>query len=166
MRVIWLIVFYFAAALLHWWTAGHVSAHGAGPDIMLLAALAVASFCGPVMSHCFAFFCGIFVDFMGVHLFGGYALGFVLAAHGVWFLRRRMDFSGAVSQMMLAYLLTLGVTFLYWLMGVVFIGVPVASGWLGMLVSPFINGLLAPLVFYAGGRLFDSGASRPALLRR
>ena len=33
---------------------------------MLLAALAVASFCGPVMSHCFAFFCGIFVDFMSV----------------------------------------------------------------------------------------------------
>jgi len=147
-RFVYLPALFFASAVGNWWCASHFG----GVGVMLLSAAAVSALYGPVTAQSFAFMGGLYLDFMAPKLFGGHALAFTLAAYLAWHLRQRMDMEGAISQMILAALMTVFTGAVYSVLELFSAGKPDFGGFPAIIFSPMINGLLAPAWFFVFSR--------------
>ncbi|MDD2772614.1 MAG: hypothetical protein PHP45_02845 [Elusimicrobiales bacterium] len=161
MTALRLVVFYLACVTAHWWVGTHLSIAGASPSLLLAAAVAVATLGGPLAGHSFAFFCGLYLDFMSAGLFGGYSLAFTVCAYIIWFFKWRMDFAGAAAQMALAFALTVLVGLEYGVIGLVFTGKLIWRGWAYSILMPLFTAIVTPFLFIAAGMLSLDGGKRP-----
>lgn len=141
-----IFIFFFGMAI-HWWWSTYFTIWGLAPHLLLILTVAIAASTGPVAGQCFGFAWGLFLDAVGVHLFGANALVLTAAAYLVGSARRQMDVSSPLSQTMVVAL----VTFMHMLavagLGLVFERQAFWAGWSSMLLLPLINALAAPFVF-------------------
>jgi len=147
MTFIRLTFFYLICVVGHWWLGAHFSPGGVTPSLLLSATAAVATLGGPIAAHAFAFMCGLYLDFVSPHLFGGHALVFTLLAYVIWFVKWRLDFPTPLPQMGLVFAATVFSGAVYGALELVFKGNFVWRGWAFSFFTPVANALISPVLF-------------------
>ncbi len=138
---------YLGFAAVHWFFGQYLAFFGSAPSVMFAATVACAIICSPVHAMIFGFLAGLFADFMAIHLFGGYALLFVLTAYLIWFAKTRIDFETPPTQFLLGAALTLLYMLGYMAEGALFLDRAFPVSWRMLLLTPVYNGLLCVVAF-------------------
>ncbi|MBI4050871.1 MAG: rod shape-determining protein MreD [Elusimicrobia bacterium] len=155
MRFIFWIFFFVGAAMFQWWWSSYLSIRGVAPQCLLIFTVALAIHCGPISGQVLGFLWGLFLDMLGMHLFGAHALILSWIGYGVGRFRRQVDVTDMVPQALMIWILSLTYLLLYNLLGFLFAREFFWWGWKIFLFVPFFNVLVAPFVFYFVG-LFDN----------
>lgn len=138
---------YFLTGLVHWWWTANLSVFGTAPNIIFTAALSVAILARPARALAWCFFFGIYLDLLGSNLFGAYALTYTLMAYGIYVMKRHLDLVSPFSQVIAALALTVVTMLFYQGLSLTLAKInPLQLK--AFLVEPFLNALMAPLVFY------------------
>jgi len=137
---------YLVTVITGWWVSSYVSFYNITPDIIIIVAIGISIFNKEITSFMFAFFCGLFLDFMGSYLFGAYALCLLFAARMVMVLREKIDFHSVFTQVLLVSAMSFFIKISYGLLGLVFTGEILFGELKYLLIVSVINGLIAPLV--------------------
>ncbi len=141
------ILLYFLTGLVSWWWTSNLSVFGVAPNIIFTAALSAAIIARPAKALCYCFFFGIYLDMLGSNLFGAYALTYTLMAYGIYIAKRHLDLVSPFSQIIAALVLTAGSMLFYQGLSLTLAKInPLQLK--TQLVEPFLNALLAPVVFY------------------
>jgi rod shape-determining protein MreD len=152
MNIIGDILLYLLAGSVHWWWTARLSLFGLAPNIIFVTALSSAIIARPVKGICYGFFLGLYLDILGSHLFGGYALTYTLMAYGVYLMKRQLDLVSPFSQVVSALALTVVSLVFYHGLLLALAGInPLRLR--TFLVEPFLNAALAPAAFYFLSRL-------------
>lgn len=147
MRYLACVGVFLAGLMAHWLWSTYFTVFGLAPQVLLVLTIAVASRGGPVAGQCFGFAWGVFLDVLGLHVFGAHALGLTLVGYAVGNLRRQMDVNFAAPQLVLVAVLTPAYFLFHALTGLVFEHHFLWPGWKSFLAGPVYNCLLAPLGF-------------------
>lgn len=141
------ILLYLLTGLVYWWWTANLSVFGMAPNIIFTAALAAAIIARPAKALAYCFFFGIYLDLLGSNLFGAYALTYTLMAYGVYIMKRHLDLVSPFSQVIAALTLTVVSMLFYQGLSLTLARInPLQLK--AFLVEPFLNALVAPLVFY------------------
>jgi rod shape-determining protein MreD len=141
------VFIFFGGMILHWWWSTYFTMWGLAPHLLLILTVAIAASAGPVVGQCYGFAWGLFLDSVGVHLFGANALVLTIAAWLVGNARRQMDVSSPLSQTMVVGAATLGHLVALAVLGYVFERQTYWPGWTTGLLLPVANALAAPFLF-------------------
>ncbi len=138
---------YLLTGLLHWWWTANLSVFGVAPNLIFTAALASAIIARPAKAVTLCFFLGIYLDLLGSNLFGAYALSYTIMAYGIHLLKRHIDLITVFSQIVSAFILTMVTMVFYQALSLALAKInPLQLK--AFLVEPFLNALIAPIVFY------------------
>ena len=147
MSVIGDILLCVLTGIISWWWTANLSVFGVAPNIVFLAALSVAIISRPPKAIAYCFFLGVYLDLLGSNLFGAYALTYTLMAYGVYIVKRNLDLVSPFSQVIAALSLTPVIMLFYLALSLTLADInPLQLK--TFLVEPFLNALLAPVVFY------------------
>lgn len=147
MRYLYGVLVFVAGIAVQWGWGTYFPVFGTAPQVLLVLTVAVAVQAGPVVGQCYAFAWGLFLDFLGAHLFGANALSLTLVGYLVGLARRQMDVSNPASQGMIVGVVSVAYLFFFALAGLVFEGRALWAGWRPALLVPVLNGLVAPFGF-------------------
>lgn len=146
-----LICLFVLATVCHWAFASFFAPVGISVNMMLVFVTAFCVCLKPPFAYTGAFLCGLFLDFFGTKLFGNNAFTFTVCACLIDSMVDRFDFEALFPQMVAVFCLT-------WLTGLlntclVFLFASASSwpGFFSLLGGALIDGLCAPLVFWAVG---------------
>lgn len=145
--IIHLVIIFILSTVVHWALAGAGAELGLNINFMLIISVVVCSMYGKWSGYTFSFFSGIFLDFFGVAMFGAFAMTFILCAAVVYKLRNSLDFESAPPQMVLVFCLSLFSVIVYNFTGIIFLKGTSWHGFQSLILSAFINALIAPFVF-------------------
>jgi rod shape-determining protein MreD len=141
------MLLYLLTGLVHWWWTANLTVFGLAPNIIFVAALSAAIIARPAKALAYCFLFGIYLDLLGSSLFGAYALIYTLMAYGVYFMKRHLDLISSFSQVIAALALTVVSMLFYQVLSLTFARInPLHLK--AFLVEPFLNAILAPIVFY------------------
>lgn len=143
--------------VVHWIWSTRFALWGLAPLLPLVLTIAVASRNGSLAGECYGFAWGLFLDMLGMHVFGASALGLTLVGYFVGTLRRNMDLASLPSQLMLVASLTPLFLLFYGTMGLLFEHRFLWVGWKLFLLIPLCNCLVAPFCFALVHRFVRSG---------
>jgi len=147
MSVIGDILLYLLTGIIYWWWSANLSVFGLAPNLIFIAALSAAIIARPVKALAYGFFFGIALDLLGSNLFGGYALTYTLMAYGVYIMKRHLDLVSPFSQVIAALTLTVLSMLFYQGLSLTLARInPLQLK--AFLIEPFLNAILAPIVFY------------------
>ena len=142
-----LIVLFVIATVCHWGFATMFSYGGLHVNFMLVFAIAFCAFARLEIGYPVAFMCGLFLDFFGAKLFGNNAFSFTIVASVVYALRQRIDFNGAIPQILTVFLLTCAVGILNSLLLIRFTSSSMWPGTVSLVGGALVGALLSPIVF-------------------
>jgi len=149
-----LFLCFVAATLLYWGCTALLGPAGITVNILLVFSLAVCVFQPPVCGYLTAFICGLFLDFLGVRLFGHEAFLFTCCALAVYSSKERFDYESELPQMVCVFVLGLLTAIGHiWLLKIV-TGVFAWNGVLPLLAGVLLSSLVAPLIFKGIRRIF------------
>ncbi|MDE1975819.1 MAG: rod shape-determining protein MreD [Elusimicrobia bacterium] len=134
---------FLGAALLQWLWSSHFAPYGLAPQLLLVLTVSEASRRGAPSAMALGFFWGLFLDSMGVRLFGANALALVLLAYAAGLVRHQMDSGEAAPQAVISIVASWGYFLFLGLVSWIFTQRFSWIGWTGFVVLPFYNGLLA-----------------------
>jgi rod shape-determining protein MreD len=141
------LLLYLLIGLIHWWWTANLSFFGVAPNLIFLAAMSAAIITRPAKAIAYCFFFGIYLDLLGSNLFGAYALTYTLMAYCIYMMKRHLDLIGPFSQIIAALSLTLVTMLFYQALSLTLSRInPLQLK--AFLVEPFLNAILAPIVFY------------------
>ena len=141
-----IFILFVLMSILHWVGVSFMGIFR--PDVMFIFAMALAVCALPLEGYLFIFLSGLFLDFWGSSLFGGYALTFCLIAYIVYFLRDRMNFENIISQVFLIFVLSLLAGLVYGLISYIFSGIYIADSFVDMLRKALFDAIFAPIIFF------------------
>ncbi|MBI5200763.1 MAG: rod shape-determining protein MreD [Elusimicrobia bacterium] len=147
MKYLGAVFVFFFGMVLHWWWSTYFTVWGMAPHLLLILTAAISASSGPIAGQCYGFMWGLFLDVIGVHLFGSNALVLTLVGYLVGSIRRQMDVSSPLSQTMLVAAVTLGYLFSLAGLGLGFEHQAYFAGWGNAFFLPLLNALAAPFVF-------------------
>lgn len=142
------------ATLLHWVFIEVFAPLNINVGVMLCATLLIAGRFGRFGGYGFAFFSGLFLDFFGNVLFGGYALVFTGVAFIYYNLEDKIDFHDITPQIVLAAGLNFISVILYGVLGSVFAGEFLWQGFRSLFLGSLITGALMPLIYIVAVKYF------------
>ena len=141
------ILLYLLTGLVYWWWTANFTVFGMAPNIIFTAALSAAILARPAKALAYCFFFGIYLDLLGSNLFGAYALTYTLMAYVIYVMKRHLDLVSPFSQVIAALAITIVSMLFYQGLSLTLAKInPLQLK--AFLVEPFLNALLAPLVFY------------------
>jgi rod shape-determining protein MreD len=108
--------------------------------------------------YTFAFFSGLFLDFFGSVMFGGYALVFTIIMFVFYRINDKIDFRDTSPQIIITAFLNMLCVIFYGLIGKIFTGDFLWQGLNSLLLGSFITGLLLPVIYLAVTRYLTFGA--------
>lgn len=146
------------ATVFHWAFAGLFAHVGISVNVMLVFVTAFCALCKLPLAYSMAFVCGLFLDFFSTKLFGSNAFTFTVCACIVCNIAPRFDFEDLFPQMVAVFCLTWLAALLNTLLVYVFASASVWPGWLSLLGGCFVDGLLAPAVFWFVRRVAGNSA--------
>ena len=147
MSVIGDILLYVLTGLVHWWWTANLAVFGVSPNIIFVAAMSAAIIARPAkaLAYCFCF--GIYLDLLGSNIFGAYALTYTLMAYGIYIMKRHLDLVSPFSLVIAALSLTVVSMLFYQALSLTLAKInPLQLR--EFLVEPFLNAILAPVMFY------------------
>ena len=147
MKILSLLVSFFAAMVAQWWWMTHFSAFGLAPQLLLVLTVALAARYGALWGMSAGFFWGLFLDILGPRLFGANALALTWIAYGTGSVRRQIDVAGLGPQTVVVIAMTWAYFLVMGALGLVFSKTFYWVGWPAFLVDPFYNGLVTALVY-------------------
>ncbi len=150
-----LIILFLIATVLHWAFTAILGSWSVSMNFMLIFAIAICAYTKPEYGYPTAFFCGLFLDFFGVKLFGHNALLFTLCASCVYILEHRLDFETIAPQIVCVSGLSVFWAVSNWILLQIFAGFSAWNGWWPFLGGIALSALLAPCVFWVVGSLFE-----------
>lgn len=123
------------------------------PHVTLVLTVALASRERPILAMSFAFAWGLFSDTMRIHLFGADALLLTCVAYLVGLVRRQIDVSSSMPQILLLGI----VSYVYFpalaAIGLIFEKHTFWAGWKVFFLEPIYNCIVAPFGFLFVERL-------------
>ncbi|MHB2027123.1 MAG: rod shape-determining protein MreD [Elusimicrobiota bacterium] len=134
---------FFTAAFCQWLWSTHFGLDGFSPQILLIATIFAAASGSRVFSMSLGFFWGLFLDSMGVGIFGANALALVLIAYLVGVVRRQMDVAKSAPQFVIVWIGTWIYFALLGVISLIFERNFFWPGWAYFLTLPLYNALLA-----------------------
>lgn len=147
MGIIGDLLLYLLTGLVHWWWTANLSFFGVAPNLIFLAAMSAAIIARPAKAIAYCFCFGLYLDLLGSNLFGAYALTYTLMAYCIYMMKRHLDLAGPFSQIIAALSLTLVTMLFYQTLSLTLARInPLQLK--AFLVEPFLNAVLAPIVFY------------------
>ena len=153
------IIFVFIAATIFYWLGLIIFAPlELSVNIMLAFRIIIAVIVPQRYGYTFAFFSGLFLDFLGTSLFGSHALAFTLLMVLFYQVRDKIDFKEAVPQMVITGMLNVLFIFIFGLLSKVFTGIFVWQGWKDLIFGSIVLGLIMPLFYNITDKflIFDS----------
>ena len=150
------LILFLGGMAVQWGWSTYFPFLGISPQLLMMLVIAVAAESGPVLALNFGFLWGLFLDLLGVHLFGANALALTALAYVVGTLRRQMDVSSPLSQIMVVAIATIAYFLFLAVTGLVFEKHFFWAGWDVFLLSPLLNCLICPIVFSAARGLVYS----------
>jgi len=134
--------------VVEWLWSTSWTVFGLSPWLLLILTIAIASCEGPVARQCYGFFWGLFLDALGAHTFGAGALALTLVGYCVGVLRRQMDVSSPLSQVMVVAVVSLAYALFLGLAGLVFERRFLWGGWPLFIGGLLYNCIVAPPIFF------------------
>ncbi len=152
------VALFIGAMFLQWWWNTHFAYWGAAPQLLLVLTIFIAARRGPVLGMLAGFGWGLYLDVARAELFGASALTLTLAAYSAGVARRQIDLRAAGSLAATTFLLTWVVFIGHGFLGLIFTKSFEWSGWISILVTPFLNAAVVTVA----ALLWDArGDSRP-----
>ena len=142
------------AMFLQWWWNTHLSYWGAAPQFLLALTILLAARRGPVPAMLFGFAWGLYADALRADLFGANALLYTLAGYAAGTVRKQIDLRAAGPLAATTFLFTWASFIGLGLLGLTFTKSFEWSGWIAILVTPFLNAaavIVASLLWDARG---------------
>lgn len=148
-RLLSVFFIFIIATLLHWFFIEIFSPLSITVGVMFAFSLVMARALPEPGGYTFAFISGLFLDFFGNVLFGGYALVFTIMMFIFYKIDDKIDFKEVGPQLVITTFLNLIAVILYGLFGKIFTGSFLWHGFRSLLVGSLITGLLLPVVYLA-----------------
>ena len=127
------------AMFLQWWWNTHFAYWGAAPQFLFVLTILIASRRGPLLGMLAGFGWGLYLDVARAELFGASALTLILAAYFVGVARRQIDLRAPGPLAAMTVLFTWAGFVGLGLLGLMFTKSFEWSGWISILLTPFLN---------------------------
>lgn len=137
------IILFIGAMFLQWWWNTHFAYWGAAPQFLFVLTIVIAARRGPILGMLAGFGWGLYLDVARAELFGASALILTLAAYFVGVARRQIDLRAAGPLAATTFLFTWAAFVGLGLLGLVFTKSFEWSGWISILLTPFLNAVVA-----------------------
>ena len=148
LRTLNIFLIFIIATIFYWIGLLVFAPLGLSVNIMFAFSIIVAVLLPQRYGYTFAFFSGLFLDFLGTSLFGSHALSFVLMMIFFYRLKNSIDFKEYIPQMVITCILNFLLLLIFGLISKIFMGVFLWQGWKDLIFSPIILGIIMPM-FYA-----------------
>ena len=142
-------IIFIMATLIHWLFIEIFSPFSVTVGVMFAFSLIVARLMPDLGGYTFAFLSGLFLDFFGNVMFGGYALVFTIIIFIFYRVADKIDFKDTGPQIIITTFLNMSSVILYGLLGKIFTGSFLWQGLNSLLLGSFITGLLLPVMYLA-----------------
>ena len=147
LRILNFILVFIIATIFYWLGLILFAPLELSVNMMLAFSIIIAVILPQRYGYTFAFFSGLFLDFLGTSLFGSHALAFTLLMILFYQVRDKIDFKECIPQMVITGMLNVLFIFIFGLLSKVFTGIFVWQGWKDLIFGSIILGLIMP-IFY------------------
>ncbi len=143
LRILNLILVFIVATIFYWLGLIAFAPLELSVNIMLAFSIIIAVILPQRYGYTFAFFSGLFLDFLGTSLFQ---------------VRDKIDFKEAVPQMVITGMLNVLFILIFGLLSKVFTGIFAWQGWKDLIFGSIVLGLIMPLFYNITDKflIFDS----------
>ncbi|MDR0953323.1 MAG: hypothetical protein LBM71_03955 [Elusimicrobiota bacterium] len=147
LKLINAFLIFIVATIAHWFAIEIFAPFDINVGVMFAFSLVMASVLSEGAGYTFAFVSGLFLDFFGNVLFGGWALTFTLMMIIFYQIDDKIDFKDIGPQFVITLFLNMACVILYGLFGKIFTGEFIWQGFKSLLLGSFLTGVLLPLVY-------------------
>ncbi len=147
------IIFVFAT-ICHWLALEAFARFDINVGIMAAFTIIVASLMPKFYGYLYGFVSGLFLDFFGTAMFGGYALVFTALVYIFYTLDDKIDFKDIGPQLAIPFGLNIMTVLLYGLVSKIFTGEFIWQGFYSLVLGSVITALLLPVLYQLTVRLF------------
>ncbi|MBO7605839.1 MAG: rod shape-determining protein MreD [Elusimicrobiaceae bacterium] len=146
-RILNLILIFVIATIFYWLGLIVFAPLELSVNMMLAFSIIIAVILPQRYGYTFAFFSGLFLDFLGTSLFGSHALAFTVLMVLFYQVRDKIDFKESIPQMIITGMLNVLFIFIFGFLSKVFTGIFVWQGWRDLIFGSVVLGLIMP-IFY------------------
>lgn len=154
LRLLNIFVIFIVATVCHWLALEVFARFDINAGIMVAFAVIVASLMPKFYGYLYGFASGLFLDFFGTAMFGGYALVFTAIIYIFYTLDDKIDFKDIGPQLAVPFGLNILSVVLYGLASKIFTGEFIWNGFYSLVLGSLITALLLPALYQLTVRLF------------
>lgn len=147
LRILNLILIFVIATIFYWLGLIVFAPLELSVNMMLAFSIIIAVILPQRYGYTFAFFSGLFVDFLGTSLFGSHALAFTLLMVLFYQVRDKIDFKECIPQMVITGMLNILLILIFGLLSKIFTGIFIWQGWKDFIFGSLVLGLIMPLFY-------------------
>ena len=154
LRLINIALIFIVATMCYWLGLIVFSPLGLTVNIMLAFSIIIAVMLPQRYGYTFAFFSGLFLDFLGTNVFGTEALAFTLLMMLFYKVKDAIDFKEIVPQIFITALLNLALVILFGLLAKIFSGAFAWQGWKDLFFGSMLVGIIMPVLYRITDKFF------------
>lgn len=143
-----ILFIFLVATIIHWACILIFSSVGIGVGVMPVFCLIMAGMLNESGGYTFAFISGLFLDFFGSTLFGGYALVLTLIMFIYYIIHDKIDFKDIGPQVVVASVLNVLCVILYGILGSIFTEHFIWQGFKSLILGSVTTGFLMPPLYF------------------
>ena len=144
LRFLNIFLIFIVATICYWLGLLILAPLGLSINIIFAFSIIVAVLLPQRYGYTFAFFSGLFLDFLGTLLFGSHALAFTLLMILFYHIKENIDFKEMVPQMIITAMLNFLLIIVFGLISKIFMGIFIWQGWKDLFFGSIILGLIMP----------------------
>jgi rod shape-determining protein MreD len=149
-----IFLFFIAATIVHWFFIEIFAPFDITVGVMLVFSLVMAYEFPRILCYTFAFFSGLFLDFLSNVMFGGYALAFTIIIFAFSKISEKIDFKEIGPQIVISAFLNMALLLLYGFIGKIFTGTFLWQGTKSFFVGSIIGGIFLPVLYSVARKYF------------
>ncbi|MBO4707017.1 MAG: hypothetical protein J5594_00430 [Elusimicrobiaceae bacterium] len=162
LRILNLILIFIVATVFYWFGLIFFAPLELSINMMLAFSIIIAVILPQRYGYTFAFFSGLFLDFLGTSLFGSHALAFTSLMILFYQVRDKIDFKECVPQMVITGMLNILFIFIFGLLSKIFTGIFIWQGWKDLIFGSMVLGLIMPIFYNITARFLISDILKKA----
>lgn len=147
LRFLNIFLIFIVATICYWLCLLLFAPLGLSINIMFAFSIIVAVLLPQRYGYTFAFFSGLFLDFLGTSLFGSHALAFTLLMILFYHIKENIDFKELIPQMVITAMLNFLLIIVFGILSKIFTGVFIWQGWKDLFLGSVILGIIMPLLY-------------------
>ena len=147
LRFLNIFLIFIIATVCYWLGLLIFAPLGLSINIMFAFSIIVAVLLPQRYGYTFAFFSGLFLDFLGTLLFGSHALAFILLMMLFYHIKENIDFKEIIPQMIITAMLNFLLIIIFGLISKIFMGVFIWQGWKDLFFGSVILGIIMPILY-------------------